>query len=112
MLIEFTVVPLGVGPELKMPVAQVVDMIDKSGLPYQVTATSTIIEGEWDRVMPLVKQCIEDVRRSAPRVVAMLKIDDEAGAQGQLTANVETIEEVLGKRPPTPKAVRPKAAGR
>jgi uncharacterized protein (TIGR00106 family) len=112
MLIEFSVVPIGAGPEMKVPVAQVVDMIDKSGLPYQVTATSTIIEGEWDRVMPLIKQCIDNVRRSAPRVVAMLKIDDEAGAQGQLKANVEDIEAMLGKRPPPPKAVQPKAAGR
>lgn len=109
MLVEFSVIPIGAGPKLKVPIAQVVDMIDKSGLPYQVTATSTIIEGEWDRVMPLVKQCLDDVRRASPRVVATIKIDDEAGATDQLEANVRDVEELIGKRPPSPKAVQRKA---
>jgi uncharacterized protein (TIGR00106 family) len=112
MLVELSVLPLGAGAEMKMPVAQVVDMIDKSGLPYQLTATSTIIEGEWDEVMPLVKQCLDNVRRTAPRVVATLKIDDEQGASGQLEANVRAVQELIGKREPSSKAVMaPPASG-
>ncbi len=112
MLVELSVVPVGEGPQVRMPVAQVVDMIDKSGLPYQLTATSTIIEGEWDEVMPLVKQSLENVRRTSPRVVAFVKIDDEAGAQGQLEANVRGVEEALGKRPPSSKALQRRSTGR
>lgn len=112
MLVELSVIPLGAGAQVKVPVAQVVDMIDKSGLPYQVTATSTIIEGEWDRVMPLVKQCLDNVRRSAPRVVALIKIDDEGGAQGQLESNVRDVEELIGKRPPRTGAVQTRATSR
>lgn len=109
MLVEFSVIPVGAGPQVKVPVAQVVDMIDKSGLPYQVTATSTIIEGDWERVMPLLKQCLDEVRRSSPRVVATIKIDDEAGQTNQLEQNVRDVEELIGKRPPSPKAVQKKA---
>ncbi len=112
MLVELSVFPLGAGAQVSMPVAQVVDMIDKSGLPYRITATSTIVEGEWDQVMPLVKQCLGEVRRSAPRVVAVIKVDDEAGATGQLEANVREVEELIGKRPPAPKAVQTRATAR
>lgn len=112
MLVELSVIPVGAGPEMRVPVAQVVDMIDKSGLPYQLTATSTIIEGDWDRVMPLVKQCLDDVRRTVPRVVATMTIDDEAGRTDQLEANVREVEEIIGKRPPAPKGAQTKAQGR
>jgi uncharacterized protein (TIGR00106 family) len=112
MLVELSILPLGSGAQIKVPIAQVVDMIDKSGLPYQLTATSTIIEGEWDRVMPVVKQCLDNVRRTAPRVVATLKVDDEQGASGQLEANVRDIEELIGKRGPSPKAMTAPTSGR
>jgi uncharacterized protein (TIGR00106 family) len=112
MLVELTVLPLGAGPQVRVPVAQVVDMIDKSGLPYHLTATSTIIEGEWDEIMPLVRRCLEDVRRSSPRVVAVCKIDDEAGAKGQLRQNVAAVEELIGKRPPSSKALQTGPSGR
>jgi uncharacterized protein (TIGR00106 family) len=112
MLVELSVIPIGAGPQVKVPVAQVVDMIDKSGLPYQVTATSTIIEGEWDQVMPLVRRCLEDVRRGSPRVMAAIKIDDEAGETNQLEKNVRDVEELIGKRPPAPSAVQRRAEGR
>ncbi|HEY8371013.1 MAG TPA: MTH1187 family thiamine-binding protein [Thermodesulfobacteriota bacterium] len=112
MLVEFSVIPVGSGPQMKEPVAQVVDMIDKSGLPYQVTATSTIIEGDWDNVMPLVRRCLEDVRRGSPRVVATLKIDDEGGETNQLESNVRDVEEMLGKRPPSSKAVQTRPENR
>lgn len=111
MLVEISVIPLGGGAHVSMPVAQVVDMIDKSGLPYQITATSTIVEGEWDQVMPLVKQCLQEVRRSSPRVVAVIKVDDEAGATGQLEANVREVEELIGKRPPTSRALQARTTG-
>lgn len=110
MLVELTVVPVGAGAQIRQPVAQVVDMIAKSGLPYQLTATSTIIEGEWERIMPLVKECLDDVRRTAPRVIGILKIDDEGGAERQLEANVRDVEELLGQRPPSPKAVQTRSA--
>jgi uncharacterized protein (TIGR00106 family) len=109
MLVELSILPLGAGAQVKVPVAKVVDMIDKSGLPYHLTATSTIVEGEWDEVMPLVKQCLDDVRRSAPRVVATIKIDDEGGAKGQLEANVQAVEELIGRRPPAQRAVQRRA---
>ncbi len=112
MLVELSLVPMGTAPQVRTPIAQVVDMIDKSGLPYQLTATSTIIEGEWDQVMPLIKQCLDDLRRSAPRVVGVIKIDDEADAKGQLEANVRDVEELIGKRPPSPKALQTRPTSR
>ena len=46
MLVEFAMIPLGVGESLAAPLAQVLDIVDKSSLPYKLTPTGTCIEGE------------------------------------------------------------------
>jgi uncharacterized protein (TIGR00106 family) len=50
MIVEFSVVPIGKGDSLAELVSKVVDIIDTSGMPYQLTAMGTIVEGEWNDV--------------------------------------------------------------
>jgi len=44
MVASFSVVPMGVGEELKEHIAKVLDIIDKSGLPYKLGAMQTTVE--------------------------------------------------------------------
>ena len=74
-----------------------IQLIDDSGLNYQTTAMGTLIEGEWDQVMALVKQCHMALRQSSRRVYTRLTIDDREGAKDQLTGKVASIETRLGK---------------
>ena len=50
MLASFSVVPIGVGEELKTQVAEVVGLIRDSGLAYRLGAMQTTVEGEPDAV--------------------------------------------------------------
>ena len=68
MIVEFSVVPIGRGEALAGPVARVLDIVDKSGLPYQLTAMGTLVEGDWDEVLALVRRCHEEMRGEAGRV--------------------------------------------
>ena len=52
MLIDLTVIPLRGGRHISDEVAEVIKLIDASGLPYQLTPSGTCIEGEWEVVMP------------------------------------------------------------
>jgi len=54
VLLEFSMSPLDKGISLSPYVARSLDIIDKSGLPYQLTPMGTIVEDEWDQVMALV----------------------------------------------------------
>lgn len=45
MVVEFSVVPVGGGEELAGPIARILDLVDRSGLPYRLTAMGTIVEG-------------------------------------------------------------------
>jgi uncharacterized protein (TIGR00106 family) len=97
VIAEFSVVPVGGGEELAGPVAAVVDIIDRSGLPYQLTAMGTLIEGEWDAVLGLIKECHLRMRRDFPRVLTRVSIDDREGAEGRIAGKVSDVEAALGR---------------
>jgi len=97
MLVELSMIPIGSGESLREPVAKVLDIIDRSGLPYQLTAMGTLIEGDWDEVMGLISACHQALRQSHRRVLTTIKIDDLEGAQGRLKAKVHSVESALGR---------------
>lgn len=92
MLVELTLTPLGRGTHLGQDLAAVLKLIDESGLPYCLTPTGTCIEGEWDDVMALVKQCHHRMRSTATRVLTTVRIDDESGVANKLTQNIKSVE--------------------
>jgi uncharacterized protein (TIGR00106 family) len=97
MVAEFSIVPIGEGEELAGLVAGIVDLIDRSGLAYQLTAMGTIVEGEWDEVLGLIKRCHAKMRESASRVYTSITIDDRDTAVGRLKGKVKDVECVLGR---------------
>lgn len=98
MLFELSIIPLGGIDSLSTQIAAVLDLIDASGLPYQLTPSGTCIEGEWDEVMPLIKKCHEHARVNSSHVITTLKIEDEAGEHDKLTRNVTSVEEMVGRK--------------
>jgi len=97
MVVEFSIVPIGRGEELAEIVARVIDIVDKSGLPYQLTAMGTIVEGDWDGVLTLIRRCHETMRGQAGRVLTHIVLDDRAAVSGRLEGKVRDVENVLGR---------------
>jgi uncharacterized protein (TIGR00106 family) len=97
MIVEFTISPIGVGESLSKYVAKVIDLVDKSGLPYLLTPMGTIVEGEWDEVMGLIKRCHHLMLEMAPRVTTRIYIDDRPGRKGLLEYKTKSVEEKLGR---------------
>jgi len=79
-------------------VAGIIDIVDKSGLPYQLTSMGTIVEGEWDEVFALIKDCHRAMRREAGRVLTRIAVDDREHAKGRLKGKVADVEKTLGRR--------------
>ncbi len=97
MLLELSAIPLGRGRSISADIADVVKIIDASGLDYRLTATGTIIEGSWDQVMSVAKQCHSEMRRKTDRVITLMKVDDYEERSGRLTAATQSVERKLGK---------------
>ena len=98
MLAEFAIVPLDHGTSMKEYVAQILDLVDKSGLDYELTAMGTLVEGEAPMVWHLLRDCHEAVGAMSSRVETRIVIDDKKGAAGRLSGKVKDVEDVLGRR--------------
>jgi uncharacterized protein (TIGR00106 family) len=98
VLLEFSMYPVGKGESLSAHVALLLDIIDKSGLPYQLTPMGTIIEGEWPQVMDVVNACFEAMQTDCNRIVTQIKIDYRKGQSSRLTSKVESIQTKLGRK--------------
>lgn len=98
MLIELSVVPLGAGESVSEYVSGVLDLIDRSGLAYRVNPMGTVIEGDWDEVMNLVRQCHEKVLGQGFRTITTIKIDDRPGKGGRIDRKIASMEERLERK--------------
>jgi len=97
VLLEFSMSPFDKGASLSEYVARSLDIIDKSGLPYQLTPMGTIVEGEWAEVMALVTRCFETMSQDCDRISTSMKLDYRAGKSGRLKSKIESIESRLGR---------------
>ena len=90
--------PAGQGESVSAYVARILDVIDRSGLPYQLTPMGTIVEGEWDACMALVTACFRELERDCNRIAVNLKVDWRAGPAGRLQSKTAKVEERLGRK--------------
>lgn len=97
MLADFSIMPVGKGESLSTDVAQAINMIVESGLPHHIGPMSTSVEGDWDDVMALIKNCRDKMLDSCNRIVLTIKIDERKGAYDTITGKIKSIEQKLGK---------------
>jgi uncharacterized protein (TIGR00106 family) len=95
MLAEFSIVPLGTGESLSALIAEAVRIVKKSGLPHRLTPMGTVVEGDWDEVMAIIRSSHEKILEQAPRAVTSIKIDDRKGKTGAIDSKVRSVEDRL-----------------
>ena len=75
MLLELSVIPLGRGRSFSADLADLMKIIDASGLDYRLTPAGTVIEGNWDELMDVAKKCHGTMRGKTERVITLMKLD-------------------------------------
>ncbi|MBN2894638.1 MAG: MTH1187 family thiamine-binding protein [Campylobacterales bacterium] len=101
VLLEFAMFPTSdecrEGASVSSYVSRIIDMIDQSGLPYQLTPMGTIIEA------PSLREALEVVAQAyerlgeCERVYSSLKLDIRKGKIGRLKGKIASVEEKLGR---------------
>jgi uncharacterized protein (TIGR00106 family) len=97
MLAEFSIVPIGGGSSIGDRLAEVLKIVDASGLPYKINPMGTVVEGEWDEILRLIKKCHKTVMKSEERAVTTVSIDDRKGRPGRIDQKVKSVEKRIGK---------------
>jgi uncharacterized protein (TIGR00106 family) len=97
MIANISIFPIGKGASLSEFVAEAVDEADKSGLDYRLTAMGTIVEGEWDAVMKLVKKMRERLLKRSERIYLTIAIDERKDERRRLEAKAKNVENILSK---------------
>jgi uncharacterized protein (TIGR00106 family) len=98
LLAELSIWPMDKGESVGVYVARVLDIIDRSGLPYKLGPLGTCIEGEWPEVMAVVQKCYEELAKDCRRVACILKMDWRKDASGRLQGKVQSVEKKLGRK--------------
>jgi uncharacterized protein (TIGR00106 family) len=98
MLAEFSIMPLGKGERLSDHVAEVLKLVDASGLDYRLHAMGTEVEGSWDEVMGLICRCHERMAELCGRVYTQIRIDDVPGRTGMIASKIGSVECKIGKK--------------
>lgn len=97
MVLELTIIPRGQDRSTSSEIAGLVKIIEQSGLDYQMTAFGTLVEGSWDELMDLARQCHFEVRKHSERVLTLMRIDDYGERTGEIGAAVTRVEQKLGR---------------
>jgi uncharacterized protein (TIGR00106 family) len=95
---EISVVPLGTkAPSVSQYVARAVKVLEREkDIKYEMTAMGTIIEGDLDRILAVVKKMHEGTfGRGVVRVLTTVKIDDRRDKVQGMKEKVDSLRKKL-----------------
>ncbi|HIP19705.1 MAG TPA: MTH1187 family thiamine-binding protein [Sulfurimonas sp.] len=102
VLVEFSMFPTSSdgregGASVSKSVSKIIDAIDKSGVPYQLTPMGTVIEAKSMReALDVIALAYEQVS-DCERVYSSLKFDIRHNTENRLKTKIDSVEKVLGR---------------
>jgi len=96
VMVDLCVVPIGVGVSVSEYVAECERIIAGAGLAHQLHPYGTVIEGDWDAVFAVVRQCHERVHAlGAPRVFTSLKVGTRTDREQSMQDKIDSVRDKL-----------------
>lgn len=93
-LLEISVVPVGTdSPSISSHIAQACKEAQRNGIKYDVTATSTVMEGDLRALVDVARQMHEAAfRGGSQRVVTNISIDERRDRDQSMEAAVNAVQ--------------------
>ncbi len=97
MLAEMSIIPIGKDVSISKYVAEVAEIIDKSGLDYRINPMGTVVEGSFDDIMGLLKKCHDTIMGDVDRVMINVSMDDRRDRKPpRLDKKIASVEQKVG----------------
>jgi uncharacterized protein (TIGR00106 family) len=99
VLLEFAMFPTDkTGDSASESVSKVINMINKSGITYKLTAMGTIIETETvEEALDIVNRSYKVLEPFSKRVYSTITLDIRKGKSDRLNQKIDSIESKIGK---------------
>lgn len=97
-VVEVTIAPMGTGtPSISKYVAACHKVLEQAtDLKHQLTPMATIIEGDIDRILAVIRQMHEvPFQEGAVRVSTLIRIDDRRDKELTMAGKVKAVTEKL-----------------
>jgi uncharacterized protein (TIGR00106 family) len=96
VIVDFTVIPIGVGVSLSRYIAECQRILNESGLNYQMHANGTNVEGEWDQVFITIRRCHERLHEiGVPRISTSIKVGTRTDRQTRMEDKLISVRRKL-----------------
>lgn len=96
VIMDLTIIPLGVGVSLSKYVAVCERILTDAGLTCELHANGTNVEGEWDAVMAAVRRCHEELHAmGVPRISTVIKLGTRTDRPQRMRDKVRSVQEKL-----------------
>lgn len=97
VLLEFSMSPLDKGISLSPYVARILKVIDQSGVMYRLNPMGTVLEGEYDQLMEVLRMCFLELQKDCKRISVSIKMDYRLGKERRIDSKIDKIKLLLGK---------------
>lgn len=90
---EVSIIPLGVpGTSLSAHVARVLKVLKESSLQFELTAMGTIISGDLEEILPVLRRMHESCfSEEVNRVLTQIRIDDRRDKRGSPEQKIRSV---------------------
>ncbi len=107
-VVFLTITPIGTAtPSVSRYVAGVQRILQRSGLVHQLTAMGTLVEGDLDEILAVIRKMHEaPFREGAVRVSTLIKVDDRRDKEHTIARKMRSVEEKLARRASPPRTRR------
>ncbi len=96
VIVDYTVVPIGVGVSLSEYIAACERILQESGLTYELHANGTNVEGEWNDVFAAIRRCHEKLHEmGVPHIHTDIKVGTRSDRPQKMADKMVSVREKL-----------------
>lgn len=98
VILDFCLIPIGVGLSVSKYVAACERILKDAGLTTHLHAYGTNVEGDWDTVFAAVKRCHETIHAmGAPRISTSIRVGTRTDRSQTMADKVKSVQEKLNE---------------
>ena len=101
VMLDFCVVPIGVGVSVSEFVAECQRVLVAAGLSHQMHPYGTVVEGEWEEVFAALQTCHERIHAmGAPRISTSMRLGTRTDREQSMADKLASVNTKLAGEVP------------